>query len=267
MKKFVGFFRDIIKNRKLIFKLAINDFRSKYAGSYLGVFWSFIQPFVTIAVYWFVFEKGLKAGARSDGTPFIVWLVCGIVPWFYFSEALSNATNSLKEYSYLVKKIVFKVSVLPIVKLFSSMFVHIFFILFTVLVMFIYGYSFDWIYFQAIYYSFCMFILLCGISWITSAIMPFFKDLKEIVAIILQVGFWATPIIWSTDILSDTWAKPFKLNPMYYIVEGYRDTFINRVWFFERYNQTLYFWVITFVILIISTFIYKRLRGHFADVL
>lgn len=71
---------------KLIFELAKNDFKTRYAGSYLGMFWAFIQPFMTIAVYWFVFEVGFRSGSRPDGTPFILWLTCGMIPWFFFQK-------------------------------------------------------------------------------------------------------------------------------------------------------------------------------------
>jgi len=118
---------ELINNRKLIFSLAKNDFKTKYAGSYLGIIWAFIQPIITVLIYWFVFQVGFKSAPMKD-FPFVLWLIAGIIPWFFFQESLMNATNSLLEYSYLVKKVVFKVSVLPLVKIISALFVHIFFI-------------------------------------------------------------------------------------------------------------------------------------------
>ena len=114
---------ELLQNRKLIMNLAKNDFKTKYAGSYLGIVWAFVQPIVTILVYWFVFSVGLKAGNVSD-YPFVLYLVSGIVPWFFFQDALNGGTNALMEYNYLVKKVVFKISVLPIVKMISALFVH-----------------------------------------------------------------------------------------------------------------------------------------------
>ena len=73
-----------IDNRMLYYSLVRNDFRTRYNGSAFGVVWGFIQPLVTVMVYWFVFQVGLRAGARPDGTPYILWLICGMVPWFYF---------------------------------------------------------------------------------------------------------------------------------------------------------------------------------------
>ena len=112
---------------KLVWNLAKNDFKSRFAGSYFGVIWAFVNPIVTILLYWFVFEKALNAGAQITkagiNVPFVLWLIAGMIPWFYFSEAWSSGTNSLIEYSYLVKKVVFDIRCLPVIKIISSSFI------------------------------------------------------------------------------------------------------------------------------------------------
>lgn len=259
---------DELKNNKtLIWKLSKNDFKTKYAGSYLGIIWAFIQPVVTILVYWFVFEFGLKSGSPIKGVPFIVWFMSGLVPWFFFQEALLNATNCMLEYSYLVKKVVFKISILPIVKIVSALFVHLVFIGFLFIVAGVYGFYPSNYTIQLIYYSFCTFFMVLGISYATSAIVIFFKDLGQFINIFLQIGMWMTPIMWSYTMVPERYQWVFKLSPMYYIVEGYRDTFINHVWFFQRYFQTVYFWIVTLGLFVIGAMIFKKLKPHFADVL
>jgi teichoic acid transport system permease protein len=258
---------EIKNNRSLIWNLSKNDFKTKYAGSYLGITWAFVQPIVTILVYWFVFEFGLKAGSPIHDVPFVVWFVSGLVPWFFFQESLLNATNCMMEYSYLVKKVVFKISILPIVKIISALFVHLVFLGFLFIVAGIYGFYPSQYSIQLIYYSFCIFCLTLAISYATSAMIIFFKDLGQLINIFLQVGMWMTPIMWSYTIVAERFQWIVKLNPMYYIVEGYRDTFINKVWFFQRYFQTVYFWIITLVLFVIGAVIFKKLKPHFADVL
>ncbi len=118
----------LYRNRRLVKKMAKNDLKSRFAGSYFGTVWAFIQPIVTILVYYFVFGIAMRGGAASgDGTPFVLYLVSGIVPWMYFQEGLVNGTNAFLEYSYLVKKVVFDISVLPVVKLLSALVIHLFF--------------------------------------------------------------------------------------------------------------------------------------------
>ena len=263
---------ELYRNRTLIFKLSKNDFKTRYAGSYLGMVWAFIQPVVTILVYWFVFEKGLKAGGvlSKEGIelPFVIWLSAGLIPWFFFSEALNNATNALMEYSYLVKKVVFKISILPIIKIISALFVHVFFVAFLLILCACYGYYPSLYTLQVVYYSFCMFVFVLALSYATSAVVIFFRDLSQIINILLQIGMWVTPIMWQVSILdSEMLVKIFKLNPMYYVVDGYRQALFYHEWFWEHPFMTLYYWGLTAVLFLIGAIIFKRLKPHFADVL
>ncbi|WP_206107272.1 ABC transporter permease [Paenibacillus apii] len=265
-KRLYSFVRDLYRNKNLVYSLAKNDFKTKYASSYLGILWGFIQPLITILTYWFVFQVGLRSGNVGD-VPFIVWFIAGIVPWFFFSEALIGATNVFSEYSYLVKKVLFRIELLPFVKIVSAGFVQLFFILFIFIVHGFYGYPPTFYNFQLIYYLICMIVLVTSITFLTSAVMLFFKDLNQIISVIVQIGFWFTPIGWPVSMLSDFWAKLFKLNPMYYIVQGYRDSFINQVLFFERPYETVYFWIFCFFMFTVGFKIFEKLKPHFSDVL
>ena len=170
---------------------------------------------------------------------------------------------------HLVKKVVFKISILPVVKIISALFVHIFFVIFTIALFTGYQYYPDFYTLQIFYYSFSTMMLVLGLAYATSAMVIFFRDLSQIINIILQVGMWMTPILWNIDTmdLSPVLINIFKLNPMYYIVIGYRDSLINKIWFWERPQLTLYFWVLTILLFGIGTTIFKRLKVHFADVL
>ena len=263
---------ELWENRQLIFTLSLNDFKTRYAGSILGVFWAFVQPVVTVLVYWFVFEKGLRAGSQAMGgiqVPFILFLMSGMVPWFFFSDAWSNGTRGLISYRYLVKKIVFKINILPVVKVIASIFVHLFFVAITLIILWCYGYAPDLYTLQIIYYSFGVFVLALGLSYITSAIAVFFRDLTEMINILLQILVWATPIMWNIEgSLSDGLLKTIlKANPMYYVVNGYRNALINKHWFWETPGLTIWFWVVALGLLGIGLLVFKRLRDHFADVL
>lgn len=262
---------ELYQNRKLIWKLAKNDFKTRYAGSYLGMVWAFVQPIVTILVYWFVFEKGFNAKAEmlANGltAPYVLWLTAGIVPWFYFSEALSNGTTALLEYNYLVKKVVFKISILPIIKIIAATFIHGFFVLFMLGLFMVHGYFPDLYTLQLFYYSFCLFVFVLGISYATCSIVIFFRDLTQIIAIFLQVGMWATPILWELNKIPPKYQILFKLNPVFYIVNGYRSALLEKSWFWEDFYSTMFFWIVTAVIFGIGALIFKRLKVHFADVL
>ena len=265
---------ELWQNRRLIWKLAKNDFKTRYAGSYLGIVWAFVQPVITVLLYWFVFTIAIPSRATTVKgdieIPYVLWLIAGIVPWFFFSEALTNGTNALLEYNYLVKKVVFKISILPIIKIISAVFVHGFFVLFTVILYSCYGMYPDLYTLQVFYYSLCMMIFVLGVSYITCSIIVFFRDLGQIISIALQVGIWATPILWNLNSLMASHPQLkflFKLNPMNYIVEGYRNALIDKIWFWETFYSTAYFWILTLCMFAFGAIIFKRLKVHFADVL
>ncbi len=265
--------REFYKDRKLIKKLALNDFKTRYAGSYLGIVWAFIQPVVTVLVYWIVFEKGLKQGTdivtQGIQVPYLLHLMSGLVPWFFFSEALMNGTTSLLEYNYLVKKVVFKISILPLIKIIAASFIHIFFVCFMLLVTMCYGIHPTVYWLQLIYYSFCLFMLVLATSYSTCSIVIFFRDLTQLISIGLQVGMWATPILWNISILANhpVLAFIFKLNPVYYIVNGYRGSLYGEEFIWQSPWLTLYYWALVLVLFVAGRIIFKRLKPHFADVL
>src|SRR5438105_7474192 len=113
----------IPRPRGLIFELARNDFRARYTGSLLGATWAFVQPVMTIGLYLFIYQVGFRSAPPAE-VPFVLWLVVGIAPWFFFGDALVGSTSSLLEYSFLVKKVVFDVTAVPTIKVLSSAFIH-----------------------------------------------------------------------------------------------------------------------------------------------
>lgn len=265
--RFFSLLCETYQDRKMILSLAKNDFKTKYAGSYLGIIWAFIQPLVTILVYWFVFSH-LRSGEQRE-VPFVLWLVAGLVPWFFFQDGLNSGTNTLIEYSYLVKKVVFHINVLPMVKVISALFVHLVFIGICLLLYIIMGYMPGAAAIQILYYSFAVFVLVLGMSYFTSAVVVFFRDLSQFINICLQVGVWMTPIMWNFQDFHLAAPLQFilKLNPMFYIVEGYRDALISGRWFWERPALTAYFWIFTIAMFAMGARIFRKLKIHFADVL
>ncbi len=260
-----GLFIDLINSRQKVIEMTRQDFRRKYLGSYLGLFWAFIHPLTMIAIYWFVFSVGFKS-SNINGVNFIVWFICGITPWFFISDAITNATGAIIEYSFLLKKMAFNIGMLPVVKILSAFILNSFFILITLIIT--YYYIKPSVYnFQILYYLLSSFAFVTGVTFITSSIIVFMKDVGQIVAIVLQLLFWCTPIVWQSKIIPQNYEFLLVLNPIHYIVEGYRDSLINHIWFWQRPGITLYFWCITLIFLFMGFSLFRRLRPHFADVI
>lgn len=104
--------RQIRSDIIFLLEFSLDDFRSKYAGSAGGALWALVQPLSTILLYWFVFQICFHSGDVSDH-PFILWLISGLMPWFFVSDAISASTSSMVEYSYLVEKVRFNIDILP----------------------------------------------------------------------------------------------------------------------------------------------------------
>lgn len=259
------------KNLALIWKLAKNDFKTRYAGSYLGVVWALVQPVITVLMYYIVFDKIFQsrseAVAGGIAVPYVLFLTAGLVPWFYFSEGLSNGTNALLQYNYLVKKVVFNIDILPLIKIIAASFIHIFFVGVLLVIAAIYGYYPNLYTLQLVYYSACMFILVLALSYATSAVVVFFRDLGQIIQILLQIGMWATPILWNIGSIPRAWQIVMKLNPVAYIVLGYKATICENKGFWVDWKYTIYFWCFVIFFMFLGRVIFKKLKVHFADVL
>ena len=165
MNYVLSLMKEIIGKRKLIWDLGKADFRKRFVGSYFGVVWMFIQPIVTVSIYAVVFGMGFKSPPPIEGFTYVEWLVPGIVPWFFFSESVNSITNCLQEYNYLVKKVVFKVEILPIIKLISCLLVHAFFVVIMFGMYLIIGRMPSVIWFQLVYYSLAASLLALGIGF------------------------------------------------------------------------------------------------------
>jgi len=269
---FYGFARDIYENRFVLGQLVKRDFKNRYLGSFLGFLWTIIQPIVMIVVLWAVFilafNSGPVIGPNGQEIPFIAWFAIGVITWNFFAEACVTSTNVFQEYSYLVKKINFKIAILPIVKLLSSFVTHLVFLAIIIGILLFKGVPITLQWVQVIYYVGAMMMLLLGLSWITSCLQVFIKDITQLVGIVLQFGFWLTPIAWNFSIVPQKWQFWFKLNPMFYIIDGYRKSFLFEQWAWEDQQlMGLYFWLVTFIILIIVVVLFRKLRPSFADVL
>lgn len=267
IKEFLRFLKHIDQSKQLLTVLIKNDFKKQYLGSYFGLLWAFIQPLTFMLVIWVVFEIGFRAMPVVGDIPFFLWLMCGMIPWFFISDAITSGTNSIVSNDFLVKKVAFRVSILPLVQIGSAFIIHFFLIVLLILMFIIYGFTPSIYWLQLPYFIFCSFILILGISWLTSALRVFIKDVGNIIAVLIQIGFWATPIFWSIDLVPKEYQYIIKLNPIFYIVDGYRDSFIYHTWFWESYKVTPYFIITTSILFITGAIVFKRLRPHFGDVL
>lgn len=261
-----NFIAALFEHRTILKPMVKREVATQYVGSFLGFVWTFIHPLILISVFWFVFSVGFKSKPMGD-VPFVVWLTAGMAPWFMFSDVVLGASSVLVANSHLIKKTLFPPQLLVCVKFFSGTITHGIFlcVLFGLIVS--QGLSVSLVYVQFFYYFICLAILILGIGWAVAALNVFIRDIGQIVGVGIQIGFWATPILWDINMMPAGVQKFIKLNPMYYIVQGYRETFISFIPFWHHPQLTLYFWVIAIILLFFGIFVFIKLKPHFADIL
>lgn len=263
----INIIKENLINIRQILILAKADLVKFYKGAALGYLWAFIKPMVTIGVYLFAFQIGIRKGAPMDGFPFFLWLVSGLLPWFYISDAIIAGTMSFRMYRQFVTKMKFPISTIPSFVLLSKLYIQLGMIIAVTLIFMFYGFYPDVYYLQFLYYIPTMLIFFIILSWTLSSLAVISRDFENLVKSSLQALLWMTPILWNIDAVSSPLLRfVLKLNPINYFIEGYRDIFLYKKWFFEG-TYTVYIWIVIGVLSIIGSNVYRKLYKEFADVL
>ena len=240
------------------------DFKEAYMGTYIGLTWALLKPIIFLVVISFGLSLGLGMKSPIEGMPLRYWLVCGLLPWMFISESLSNPIHSIVRHSYLVKKIKFNVSLIPISKIASAFLIHLLLMVLFLLFLVGTGKKPTWHWLQLPYLMLCATLLLSAISLMTASMYVFARDIGQIFNLVTTLGIWVTPVFWPSHMLKGIAKSLLFLNPFTYIVEGYRASLIDGRWHLGG-MQGFVFWVFTITLLIVSMLVFRRLDNHFAD--
>ena len=214
MNKFSGFIKSYtdvfmldlkehIENVPQIIKLSIADLKKTYTGAALGWAWAVIKPIVNIFVYWFAIAIGLRQGGDVNGYPYILWLICGIVPWFFMSDAIIGGTECIRKYSYLVTKMKYPVSTIPTHTNLSKLFIHVLITLVVVFIFWFAGYPPTLYLLQLPLYTLFMFLFFNSWSLFAGLISAIGKDFSNLVKSFNIAVFWLSGILWNVDNVAD----------------------------------------------------------------
>ena len=261
------FIKAIIKDKKLIWQLGKNDFKNRFANTSLGAIWGFLQPFVFMLTYAIVFQYILKTGS-SGNIPYAVWFFPGMAMWQWINDSIMSASNSIRTYSYLVKKVVFPVDIIPMISIVASSFVGLFLILIATILCIIYKYMPNIL--LLLYVVIAAYCFIIAFTRFTSAITTVVPDFANLLGIAMQLFFWFTPVIWNLNMLVEhpILAKIMRCTPFTYLVTTFRQVFIGEnIVFAENGLYTLVFWIITIIMFIWGNAVFKRTKKDFADVL
>lgn len=266
-RKFYNFIHTIIQNKYMIRNMVIRDLRTRYIGSFLGFFWTIIHPLTQILIYYFLFSVivKIKLGSAYGGTNFGLWLICGLLPWFFFSEIIDSSPDVILNQADIIKKSVFPSEILPLTLVLTAFVNHIIGFIILVAFLLISGIGISVKILLALPVLFSIGIFAIGISWALSALNVFYRDIGQIVSVVLSVWFFGTPIIYPFDRVPEQFQTILRWNPMVHLVEAYRWALLGKT---ELEVKPLL--IISIPILITFIFgglFFKRLKPAFTDVL
>lgn len=260
--------KEHIEHIQQIFRLAKSDLIKTYRGAALGWAWAIIKPTITIFVYWFAFTIGFRMGGDVDGYPFFLWLVVGLVPWFYMSEMLTQGTGALRKYSYLVTKMKFPISTIPTFVSISKFAIHLLLMAIVLVIFVLFGYYPDIYILQIVFYMILMFAFFTIWALFSSLLAAVSKDFLNLVKSFVTPLFWLSGILWNINTIDIPWLTNILMfNPITFLANGYRNCFINHIWFWEQPKLLLYFGIVFVIMLVLALWAHKKLRKEVPDVL
>ena len=255
----MNIFKRLYDYREMLKTSIKKDIGGKYKNSFLGVLWSFVNPLLQILVYAIIFPLIMK----SDIENYVVFMVCGLIPWNYFSTVINRSSFTMIENGNIIKKVYFPREILPISVATSE---TVTFLISSILILlFTFGYGLG-ITINIVFYPLVLvvqYVMLLGISLIVSSVTVYFRDLQHFIGVLLQLFFYATPIVYAVDVIPANFRWILKFNPMTYIIEGYRDIFWGQT--MPDISTLLIVLAIGIVLCIVGYLIFNKLQKRFAE--
>ncbi|MNZ80733.1 Teichoic acid translocation permease protein TagG [compost metagenome] len=252
----------------LIKNFMFKDLKNRYAGSMMGFVWSIIHPLTTLAVYSVVFSWMLKmrVGLELGTDNFTIWMFAGLLPWIFFSETLSRSTSVVLDNSNLIKKTVFPSEILPISLLLSNAVNFIIGLIILLGGMYLTGQSFSIVsLLYVIVYIIPLSMFTLGLSWLCSSLNIFFRDLGQLVTVILNIVFYASSIIYPITVVPNNVRDWFFINPMIHVVEGIRRGLFKSE--FISIEGLMYLYLFSIFMFVFGQYIFQKTKKGFVDVL
>ena len=252
--------KELIKYKDLFFILAWRDLRVRYAQTFLGLIWAFIQPLATLLIFVVIFGKALDV--NTGNIPYPVFALAGMSAWSYFAFVLNQSGTSIIGAQEMVKKVYFPRLVIPLSKAVVG-FVDFFITFIFLLGMMIYyqvPFTANIFYFPLFFLLNVLVALAVGI-W-TSALTIRFRDFQHVIPFVIQIGLYATPIAYPSSLIPEKYQVLYFLNPMAGVVEGYRFSLLGTDFMAER---SFISFALIIVLFVSSLFYFRKVERVMAD--
>lgn len=267
MKSLIYVINENYTNIYRIFSITKYEIIEDNRDSRLGILWKIIDPLMQIFAYWFAFGVGIRGGKDVNGIPYINWMLAGIVSWFFLSASIRNGVNCIHKKTNIITKMKFPISILPTIEIAKQVFNHIFMLVIVYIFLLLNGTDIRIQNLNVIYYLFCGIAFSISFSMVLSVLNMFTRDIKKMVNASMRLLMYVTPILWTMDKLTVNIQNLMKLNPLYYVVEGYRNSFFSNVSILERYNELIIFWSIVIGLFILGSILMYKFKQKFIDLI
>lgn len=256
------------RDRSMVYSMAMRDLKARYVGSFFGFFWAVLTPLFELAIYGLIF--GLFLGQKPDpsyGTDsYFIFLLCGLIPWLFFSQTFTSATGILIKNGGLIKQAVgFPSEVLPIITVMSNLISHLIGMGVLVVVLVILEGSFKIQTLLVVVYLFPLIIFLTGFGWIVSSLNIYLRDIEQVIKLLNRAWFFLTPIVYTPSVIPEKILPIMKINPMFHVVEAYRQLILNGR--FPPGKDLIFLIIISLVTFCIGGLLFSRLKPGFAEAL
>ena len=274
MKSALKVLKEQIKYFYLIRRLSIFELLSENNDNYLGIAWELITPVFQIAIYWFVFGYGIRQRAdiylsETMSVPFLYWMIIGMVTWLFFYQSIIQGSKAIYTRIRMLAKMNFPMSIIPTYIVLGRYYAHVGMLIIVMVIFNLSGYYTSIYMLQVLYYLICLFAFTLSVALVMSTLSTIIRDIQLFLQSILRMGLYISPILWPVDTIStsnQTIGTIMKLNPLYYLIEGYRHAFFGLGWHaIENLNYTIYFWSITILIFSFGSILHLKFRRHFID--
>jgi lipopolysaccharide transport system permease protein len=263
-----NFLQKIYVQRGLIRNFVVRDLKTRYVGSFMGLFWSVIHPIVLLISYTFVFQVIFKQRPRPEdaGTDsFALFLFCSFLPWLFFQEALQRSSSVIIDNANLVTKTLFPSEILPLSVLLAAFVNHLIgFAILLCIIFFTIG-KVSFFILMVPVYLFLLMLFTLGLSWFVSSLNVFVRDVSQVLTVVLTFWFWFTPIFYTTDRFPPKLLFLVRLNPLAPVVLGYRDCLLRMRMPDIKVLAVLA--VVSFVVFMAGGLFFRRTKREFVDVL
>lgn len=264
--------RDIIRDnwewRAQIWRLAITELQKQIRGAVLGWLWLVATPCVYIGVFWFALQVGLRTASPVHGTPYVIWIAIGIIPWFFMSDMISSGCNVYRRYSYLVNRLRFPIAVISSFYAAAQFVIFLLSMVVVLIAMVLMGVSIKIYAVQILPLSLVMYLFWTTWSMLTSPLSALSKDFYNLLKALSTPIFWLSGVIFDFSNIHSTWLQWFMaFNPVTFFVTSYRAALCDHYWVWDKPRMVFPFFATFLLMGLLTGYVQRRLKTEISDVL